>query len=203
MIVHPIPHGLFSQTFIFSPLTAHSGCVCAPRGVARRAASMASTLSDALLRSLGRSGTCRDLAREIVPPRIPSAKNAWTAGTDTWRDRSSLGAVARPVWVMMPFGSDLRMLQLHLATLADVTTGFLVTESTFTFTRHRSKPALATEALKNGTFPPEIAAKMEVRVGTHSHTDTHANTHTHTHKHTLLVISGDLGQPRVISGNLG
>ena len=65
---------------------------------------------------------------------------------------------------MLSVGSDFPMLHLHLRSLADVVDGFLVTESHDTFTRHAKKPALLTEALAAGRFPPALAQKIHVRI---------------------------------------
>ena len=96
---------------------------------------------------------CTKQSRErmrIRPPRRAGAAltAAWGASLHHWTPEPQTHR--RKVWMMIPFGSDLQMLALHLETLASAVDGFLITESNTSFTRSTGKPLVATEALRPG-----------------------------------------------------
>ena len=69
---------------------------------------------------------------------------------------------------MITFGFELEMLTLHMRVMQPEVAGFLVAEATSTFQAvnqadlTRSKPAVLSEALGNGTFPLDLARLLTV-----------------------------------------
>jgi len=74
----------------------------------------------------------------------------------------------RRIFEMITFGFELEMLTLHMRVMQPEVAGFLVAEATSTFQAvnqadlTRSKPAVLSEALGNGTFPLDLARLLTV-----------------------------------------
>ena len=74
----------------------------------------------------------------------------------------------RRIFEMITFGFELEMLTLHMRVMQPEVAGFLVAEATSTFQAvnqgdlTRSKPAVLSEALRNGTFPLDLARLLTV-----------------------------------------
>ncbi|KAL1503201.1 hypothetical protein AB1Y20_011258 [Prymnesium parvum] len=109
---------------------------------------------------MGLSAVCETFKEGVVPPRIPSARNAWFNGT--WR--ADEPTARRRLWLMTPVGNDLAMFRLQLLTHEKEVDGFLVTESTHTHSRRLKKRALVSDALAAGVFPVPLAQKIFVRL---------------------------------------
>ena len=102
----------------------------------------------------------------IDPPRVKSRLTAFRAGV---ANASAAGwhrppRARRRVWDLIVFGFELRMLELHLETLAPEVAGFLVSEASVCFQTGRPKPPLLTDALAADALPPALASKVSVRV---------------------------------------
>lgn len=98
----------------------------------------------------------------IKAPRLADVETA-RAWKDSAKGWTADYAGRRKVWVLIPFGSHLSMLQLHIETLAGVVDGFLVTESHQTFTRNkRNKPLLVSRELREGGSLHNFNTKIHV-----------------------------------------
>ena len=82
--------------------------------------------------------------------------------------RNSTPPPGRRIFEMITFGFELEMLTLHMRVMQPEVAGFLVAEATSTFQAvnrgnlTRSKPAVLSEALRNGTFPLDLARLLTV-----------------------------------------
>ena len=102
----------------------------------------------------------------IDAPKVKSRRDAFRGGI---ANASAAGwahptRANRRVWDLIVFGFELRMLELHLETLAPEVDGFLVSEASVCFQTGRPKRPLLTDALAAKTIDRTISPKVSVRV---------------------------------------